>query len=98
MTLNRYTKVSPNQLIPISQDCFHVTGSMNPKRAGKSAKVKAFHLIVDSIVNNNFTPQQQVLALQEALVHTCVRILSKSAGVTDNTLFDTYEYVLTNIS
>ena len=40
ITLNRYTKVSPNQLIPISQDYFDDTGSMNPKRVGKSAKWK----------------------------------------------------------
>ena len=35
IALSRYTKVSPNQLIPISQDCFDVTGFRNPKRAGK---------------------------------------------------------------
>ena len=96
--ITRYTKVSPNQLIPINQDCFDVTGSKNPKMAGKSAKVKAVNLTVDSIVNNNLSPQQQVLALREALVHTRVRILSKSAGVIDNTLFDTFEYVLKNTS
>ena len=67
---------------------------MNPKRTGKSAKVKAVNLIVDSIVNNNLIPQQQVLALRESLVHNHVRILSKSVGVIDNTLFDTYQYVL----
>ena len=70
---------------------------MNPKRAGKSAKWKAVNLIVHSIVNNNLTPQQQILALRESLVHNCVRILSKSAGVIDNTLFDTYQYVLKNM-
>ena len=72
---------------------FFATPRIRPCR-----KWKAVNLIVDSIVNKNLTPQQQVLALREALVRTCVRIFSKSAGVIDNTLFDTFEYVLKNMS
>ena len=55
--------MSSNQLIPISPDCFEVAASVNPKKAGNNAKGKAVKLIIDSIINKNLTPQQQVLAL-----------------------------------
>ena len=49
-------------------------------------------------MNNNWTPQQQVLALREALLNFHVRIVTKSAGVIDNSLFDVYEHVINNVS
>ena len=90
--------MSSNQLIPISPDCFDVAGSVNPKQAGKNAKGKAVKLIIDSIINNNLTPQQQVLALREALLNFHVRIVAKSAGVIDNSLFIVYEHIINDIS
>ena len=55
--------MSPNQLIPISPDCFDVAGPVNPKKAGKNAKGRAVKLIIDSIINKNLTPEQQVPTL-----------------------------------
>ena len=98
ITLTGKRKVSSNQLIPISPDCFDVAGSENPKKAGSNAKGKAVKLIIDSIINNNLTPQQQVLALREALLNFHVRIVAKSAGVIDNSLFDVYEHIINNMS
>ena len=98
ITLTGRRKVSSNQLIPISPDCFDVAGSENPKKAGSNAKGKAVKFIIDSIINKNLTPQQQVLALREALLHIQVRIVAKSAGVIDNSLFDVYEHIINNIS
>ena len=68
------------------------------QKTGSNAKVKAVKLIIDSILNKNLTPQKQVLALREALLHIQVRIVAKSAGVIDNSLFDVYEHIINNIS
>ena len=52
--------------------------------------------MVNSIVQNNLTPQQRAFALKLAIVHPDVRALAKSAGLIDNPDFIEKNYILNN--
>ena len=53
--------------------------------------------IVDAIVYNNLSVEEQALALQQAVLHPLVRVIAKSAGLVDNNDFMIKNYVMKNM-
>ena len=52
---------------------------------------------MNSIVQNNLTPEQRAFALKQAMVHPHVRALAKSAGLIDDQDFVKKNYILSNM-
>ena len=93
--LNKYTRVSPHNIVTIDPRCFHCDGRTD--FAATKLKNESINTIVNSIVQNNLTPQQRAFALNQAMVHTDVRGLAKSAGLIDNQDFVKKNYILNNM-
>jgi hypothetical protein len=85
---SRYTR--PTLLTKFDKDAFKVNdknGKQKSEAAARMGKNRAVNVIVNIILGDYFspryTPEQLVLALHEASKHPRVRMLFKSAGLTD---------------
>ena len=74
--------VSPHNIVRIDPCCFHCDG--RTEIAATKFKNECINSIVNSIVQNNLTPQHRAFALKQAMRHPDVRALAKSAGLIDD--------------
>ena len=83
------TRPADSQLIPLNEDAFKFDkqGKERVPRSAQQRKYTAINYIVNTLTNEKFqkqyTPEQIVLALHEASKRPQLRIVLKSAGMTD---------------
>jgi hypothetical protein len=85
-----FTRPQPFQMIELDQDAFKVEdkyGKIKSDAAARMGKCRAVNMFVETILGKYFTtqhtPAQLVLALRKSSKHPDVRMLFKSAGLTD---------------
>jgi hypothetical protein len=85
-----FTRPAPFEMIELDQDAFKVEDKYSKLRsdaAARMGKCRAANEFVKTILGESFsskyTPKQLVLALRESSKHPDVRMLFKSAGLTD---------------
>ena len=93
--MNRKTRPSPHNIVTIDPHCFNCDG--RTELEARKWKTKSINTIVNSIVQNNLTPQQKAFALNQAMVHPDVRALAKSAGLIDDKDVIKKNYILNTI-
>ena len=91
------TRPADSQLIPLNEDAFKFDkqGKERAPRSAHQRKYTAINYIVNTLTNEKFqkqyTPEQIVLALHEASKRPQLRIVLKSAGMTDVEKYRSYE-------
>ena len=80
--LTKNTRPLPDNIVPIDPLCFLCDG--RTELEATKCKNKSINAIVNSIVQNDLTPQQRAFSLKQAMVHPDVRALAKSAGLIDD--------------
>ena len=93
--LSKKTRPSPDNIVTIDPRCFHCDG--RTELAAGKCKNESINTIVNSIVQNNLTPEQRAFALKQAMVHPHVRALAKSAGLIDDQDVVKKNYILNNM-
>ena len=85
-----FTRPLPFEMIELNEDAFKVGGKYGKIRSDAAAKMGKYravnefvNLILGDYFSVKYTPQQLVLALRESSKHPDVRMLFKSAGLTD---------------
>ena len=80
-------------IVKIVPCCFHFGPTENTAQVLKRRSVQT---IVDDIVYNNLSAEEQALALQQAVLHPLVRSIAKCAGIVDNNDFMIKNYITNN--
>ena len=84
----------PDTIVKIVPRCFHFG---RPEITAQRLRRKSVKNIVDAIVTNDLSTEEQALALQQAVLHPLVRVIAKSAGLVDNNDFMIKNYVMKNM-
>ena len=93
--LSKKTRPSHDNIVTIDPRCFHCDG--RTELAAGKCKNESINTIVNSIVQNNLTPEQRSFALKQAMVHPHLRALPKSAGPIDDQDVVKKNYILNNM-
>ena len=94
--LNKKTRPpSHNTIVTIDPRCFHSDG--RTELEATKCQRKSINTIVNSIVENNLTPEQRAFALKQAMVHIRVRGLAKIVGLINNEDYVKKSCILNNM-
>ena len=91
---NKNTRPSTDTLVKIVPRCFHFGRT---DRAADDFRRNKVLLLVNAIVKNDMSLEQQALVLQQAIMHPLVKAIAKSAGLVDNNDFMVKNYVVKNM-
>jgi hypothetical protein len=85
-----FTRPAPFEMIELDEEAFKVEakyGNLRSDAAARMGKCRAVNMFVETVLGTYFTtqhtPAQLVLALRESSKHPGIRMLFKSAGLTD---------------
>ena len=95
----RGTTPTHADLIPIKRDCFNASKRYGPrsKDAAERAQSRAVKNIVDAVLDDSNTLEQQVYALRRAVKHRRMKLVSASSGLVMSNTKDIDQLIVTNI-